>query len=75
MDRYARELKKQISGKVLAINWGPWKGTGMVSPALEREYERRGISLIPLTAGMEIFLNELKYGNENQVLIMAGQTF
>ena len=75
MDRYARELKKQISGKVLAINWGPWKGTGMVSPALEREYERRGISLIPLTAGMEMFLNELKYGNENQVLIMAGQTF
>jgi len=75
MDRYARELKKQISGKVLAINWGPWKGTGMVSPALEREYERRGISLIPLAAGMETFLNELKYGNENQVLIMAGQTF
>jgi acyl transferase domain-containing protein/NAD(P)H-dependent flavin oxidoreductase YrpB (nitropropane dioxygenase family)/NAD(P)-dependent dehydrogenase (short-subunit alcohol dehydrogenase family)/acyl carrier protein len=75
MDQYARELKKQISGKVLAINWGPWKGTGMVSPALEREYERRGISLIPLAAGMEIFLNELKYGNENQVLIMAGQTF
>jgi len=75
MDRYAWELKKQISGKVLAINWGPWKGTGMVSPALEREYERRGISLIPLAAGMEIFLNELKYGNESQVLIMAGQTF
>jgi NAD(P)-dependent dehydrogenase (short-subunit alcohol dehydrogenase family)/acyl carrier protein len=75
MDQYARELKKHISGKVLAINWGPWKGTGMVSPALEREYERRGISLIPLTAGMEIFLNEVKYGNESQVLIMAGQTF
>jgi NAD(P)-dependent dehydrogenase (short-subunit alcohol dehydrogenase family)/acyl carrier protein len=75
MDQYARELKKQISGKVLAINWGPWKGTGMVSPALEREYERRGISLIPLKAGMEVFLNELKYGNESQVLIMAGQAF
>jgi acyl transferase domain-containing protein/NAD(P)H-dependent flavin oxidoreductase YrpB (nitropropane dioxygenase family)/NAD(P)-dependent dehydrogenase (short-subunit alcohol dehydrogenase family)/acyl carrier protein len=75
MDQYALELKKNISGKVLAINWGPWKGAGMVSPVLEREYERRGISLIPLTAGMELFLNELKYGKESQVLIMAGQTF
>jgi NAD(P)-dependent dehydrogenase (short-subunit alcohol dehydrogenase family)/acyl carrier protein len=75
MDQYALELKKNISGKVLAINWGPWKGAGMVSPVLEREYERRGISLIPLKAGMELFLNELKHGKESQVLIMAGQTF
>ena len=75
MDQYAQELKNRIRGKVLAINWGPWKGTGMVSPGLEREYERRGISLIPLREGMELFLNELKYGNESQVLIMAGQTF
>ncbi|MBS1659925.1 MAG: SDR family NAD(P)-dependent oxidoreductase, partial [Bacteroidetes bacterium] len=71
LDGYARQMK----GRVVAINWGPWKGAGMVSPALEREYERRGISLIPLAAGMEAFLNELKYGTESQVLIMAGQTF
>jgi malonyl CoA-acyl carrier protein transacylase/NAD(P)-dependent dehydrogenase (short-subunit alcohol dehydrogenase family) len=71
MDRYAWELKKTLKGKVTAINWGPWKGTGMVSPTLEKEYERRGIPLIPLKAGMEVFVNELKYGNESQVLIMA----
>lgn len=71
MDRYAWELRNTIKGKVTAINWGPWKGTGMVSPALEREYERRGIALIPLHEGMELFVNELKYGNESQVLIMA----
>jgi acyl transferase domain-containing protein/NAD(P)H-dependent flavin oxidoreductase YrpB (nitropropane dioxygenase family)/NAD(P)-dependent dehydrogenase (short-subunit alcohol dehydrogenase family) len=71
MDRYAWELKKTLKGKVTAINWGPWKGTGMVSPSLEKEYERRGIPLIPLKDGMEMFVNELKYGNESQVLIMA----
>lgn len=71
MDRYAWELRNTIKGKVTAINWGPWKGTGMVSPALEREYERRGIALIPLQDGMELFVNELKYGNESQVVIMA----
>ncbi|HJT73963.1 MAG TPA: SDR family NAD(P)-dependent oxidoreductase, partial [Chitinophaga sp.] len=71
LDRYAWELNKTIKGKVTAINWGPWKGTGMVSPSLEKEYERRGIALIPLKAGIETFVNELKYGNESQVLIMA----
>jgi acyl transferase domain-containing protein/NAD(P)H-dependent flavin oxidoreductase YrpB (nitropropane dioxygenase family)/NAD(P)-dependent dehydrogenase (short-subunit alcohol dehydrogenase family) len=71
MDRYAWELRHAIKGKVTAINWGPWKGTGMVSASLEREYERRGIALIPLQEGMEIFVNELKYGNESQVVIMA----
>lgn len=75
MDRYAWALKQKIDGKVLAINWGPWKGAGMVSPTLEKEYERRGIALIPLQDGMETFLNELKYGKESQVLIMAGNNW
>jgi acyl transferase domain-containing protein/NAD(P)H-dependent flavin oxidoreductase YrpB (nitropropane dioxygenase family)/NAD(P)-dependent dehydrogenase (short-subunit alcohol dehydrogenase family)/acyl carrier protein len=72
MDRYAKVLRQQLKAKVMAINWGPWKGTGMVSPSLEKEYERRGIALIPLSDGMETFMNELKYGNESQVVIMAG---
>nr|WP_246197805.1 type I polyketide synthase [Chitinophaga agrisoli] len=72
MDRYARVLQQQLKAKVMAINWGPWKGAGMVSASLEKEYERRGIALIPLTDGMETFIDELKYGNESQVLIMAG---
>jgi NAD(P)-dependent dehydrogenase (short-subunit alcohol dehydrogenase family) len=75
MDKYAWALKEKIKGKVLAINWGPWKGAGMVSDALEKEYERRGISLIPLEDGMQTFVNELKYGNESQVLIMAGNNW
>ncbi|MCX2586259.1 type I polyketide synthase [Pedobacter sp. MR22-3] len=75
MDKYAWALKQKIKGKVMAINWGPWKGAGMVSPTLEKEYQRRGIALIPLQDGMETFLNELKYGKESQVLIMAGNTW
>ncbi|MDB4923263.1 type I polyketide synthase [Mucilaginibacter sp.] len=75
LDRYAWALKKKITGKVISINWGPWKGAGMVSAALEKEYERRGITLIPLKEGRETFLNELKYGQESQVLIMAGDNW
>ncbi|WP_407667050.1 SDR family NAD(P)-dependent oxidoreductase [Mucilaginibacter sabulilitoris] len=75
LDKYAWALKEKINGKVMSINWGPWKGAGMVSPTLEKEYERRGIALIPLQDGREIFLNELKYGKESQVLIMAGNNW
>jgi len=71
LDHYAEVLGEKMKGRVMAINWGPWKGAGMVSPALEKEYERRGISLIPLESGKETFTNEIKYGNEGRVLIMA----
>jgi len=71
LDHYAETLRKKMHGRVMAINWGPWKGAGMVSPTLEKEYERRGISLIPLESGKETFANEIKYGEESRVLIMA----
>ncbi|AZA84416.1 erythronolide synthase [Chryseobacterium lactis] len=75
LDDYANALNKRLKGKVLSINWGPWKGAGMVSSTLETEYERRGISMIPLDEGKEIFLNEIKYGTESQVLIMSGNNW
>ncbi|MBB6370592.1 type I polyketide synthase [Chryseobacterium shigense] len=75
LDDYAKALNKKLKGKVISINWGPWKGAGMVSSTLETEYERRGISLIPLDQGKEIFLNEIKYGTESQVLIMSGNNW
>ena len=71
LDSYAHLLPLATGARVLAVNWGPWKGTGMVSPSLEKEYERRGIALIPLAEGSEAFMQELKYGNSNQVIIMA----
>ncbi len=45
--------------QVLSIDWGPWAGTGMVSPELEREYERRGIGLIDPEDGVAVLLAEL----------------
>jgi len=38
--------------KVTAINWGPWEG-GMVSPALQRVFEQRGVGLIPAQIGAD----------------------
>src|SRR5262249_19793861 len=44
------------SGRVLALDWGPWAApggrSGMVSAELAREYARRGIGLIDPAEGV-----------------------
>jgi NAD(P)-dependent dehydrogenase (short-subunit alcohol dehydrogenase family)/acyl carrier protein len=59
--------------RIVAFNWGPWKGAGMVSETLEAEFERRGVSLIPLKQGGAYFVQELKYGNASGVIVMGGK--
>jgi len=71
-DMAASILSDKTEARVLTINWGPWKGTGMVSDSLEAEFKKRGVSLIPLKAGAEYFVKELKYGKDNHVLVMGG---
>lgn len=71
-DLVASRLSKKIDARIVSINWGPWKGAGMVSDSLEAEFNRRGISLIPLTTGAQYFVNELKYGRDTNVLVMGG---
>ncbi len=56
----------------MAVDWGPWAGTGMVSPELAREYERRGIGLIDPDEGVAAALAELRAGvPEPQVVAMC----
>jgi acyl transferase domain-containing protein/NAD(P)H-dependent flavin oxidoreductase YrpB (nitropropane dioxygenase family)/NAD(P)-dependent dehydrogenase (short-subunit alcohol dehydrogenase family)/acyl carrier protein len=59
--------------RIVAFNWGPWKGSGMVSDSMEAEFVRRGISLISMEKGAAYFVDELKYGKENRVIVMAGK--
>ncbi len=74
LDKLAHHLFRTVPGRVLSINWGPWSGAGMVGPELEREYERRGIGLIPLEAGIERFFEELHAGADAQVILSAAGT-
>lgn len=72
LDQGARMLSHSIEGRVLAINWGPWKGgTGMIDEGLEHDFQRRGIATIPTALGVKAFLKELKYGTSRQVVIMT----
>lgn len=74
LDRLARgwNTRLQGAGKVLAVNWGPWAGTGMVSESLEKEYARKGIGLIPLEQGVAALLDELRCGQDAQCVLMCG---
>lgn len=45
--------------RVCSIDWGPWAGGGMVSPELEREYERRGVGLVPVEAGVDLVCQQV----------------
>ena len=72
------DLTASLSGmksdlRIVTFNWGPWKGAGMVSDSLEAEFTRRGISLIPLKEGSTYFVQELKYGEASEIIVMGGK--
>ena len=61
--------------KVMSFNWGPWDG-GMVNPALKKMFTDRGVYVIPLQAGAELFSTQLLGETGIQLLIgtsMQGQ--
>ncbi len=74
LDRLAVELNRKLPGRVLSINWGPWRDAGMVSPELAREYAKRGIELIDPEAGVASFLDELLHGSplDSRIILMRG---
>ena len=59
--------------RVLAINWGPWDG-GMVTARLKREFQRRGVELIPSEIGTRQLINEMRAGGQTPVEIVVGGT-
>jgi acyl transferase domain-containing protein/NAD(P)H-dependent flavin oxidoreductase YrpB (nitropropane dioxygenase family) len=58
--------------QVVAINWGPWSGAGMASPAVIRQLEERGIEAVSPSAGREFLLQELVSGARD-CEVLAGQ--
>jgi len=75
LDTLARIWASRASGRVVAVDWGPWAapddGTGMVSAELKHEYERRGIGLIEPSDGVGCLLAELAGGTDSQVVYMC----
>jgi hypothetical protein len=71
LDKLAWWLASRIRGRVVSLDWGPWGGTGMVSPELAREYARAGVGLVDPEAGAAAFVDEiLAGGGPAQVVLM-----
>ncbi|REK86070.1 SDR family NAD(P)-dependent oxidoreductase, partial [Streptomyces inhibens] len=73
LDTLARAWSARTAGRVIAVDWGPWAadGGGMVTPELERAYERRGIPLLDPDAAAAALLAELAHGTSPQVVLAA----
>ncbi|MCJ8304989.1 KR domain-containing protein, partial [Shewanella sp.] len=54
--------------KVMSFNWGPWDG-GMVNPTLKKMFTDRGVYVIPLKAGAELFATQLLSETGVQLLV------
>jgi NAD(P)-dependent dehydrogenase (short-subunit alcohol dehydrogenase family) len=75
LDELALRLDGCDGRRVVSIDWGPWSGTGMVSPELEREYARRGIGLVHPDEGVRALLAEMgtRPGEPAQVVVMRAE--
>lgn len=74
MNRLAWHLDKCWSNtRVVSINWGPWDTIGMASEGVKRQLRERGIIPIPLAAGRQFFVDELRYGCKSETEVIAGE--
>lgn len=70
----ARYVQSGTPARVVAIDWGPFGGGGMVSPELERELARRGVGLLEIDDAVTRMLGELSPGTaEPEVIVMRAQ--
>ncbi|GGP99595.1 type I polyketide synthase [Shewanella ulleungensis] len=69
LNKTALKLAAQLpQAKVMSFNWGPWDG-GMVSSALKKMFVERGVYVIPLEAGANLFAHSLLSSQGVQMLI------
>ncbi|MBN1656109.1 MAG: SDR family NAD(P)-dependent oxidoreductase [Deltaproteobacteria bacterium] len=71
LNQLAQAISRFGTTRALSINWGPWAGIGMVDESLERVYRQRGIELINPREGANAFVDELVYGTDPLVLLVA----
>ncbi|MFG5382297.1 SDR family NAD(P)-dependent oxidoreductase [Yoonia sp. R2-816] len=73
LSRFAFALQdRHPKMRVVAMDWGPWTG-GMVTETVKRQFESRGIPLIPVEIGVEAMVYELVAGGTiNPEIVFAG---
>ncbi|MEW6218656.1 MAG: SDR family NAD(P)-dependent oxidoreductase [Thermodesulfobacteriota bacterium] len=72
VNKLALYLDARMPGRVAALNWGPWAGGGMASPAVQAAFARRGVGLIDPAAGAAACRQELVQGAKGEVEVVLG---
>jgi acyl transferase domain-containing protein/NAD(P)H-dependent flavin oxidoreductase YrpB (nitropropane dioxygenase family)/NAD(P)-dependent dehydrogenase (short-subunit alcohol dehydrogenase family) len=73
LDKLAIGLNSRWPGRVVSLNWGPWRTEGgMVSPELAARFAAAGVEMIEVPAGCRAFLDEITYGAKNQSQVVFG---
>jgi NAD(P)-dependent dehydrogenase (short-subunit alcohol dehydrogenase family) len=72
LDTMAAVWRHRLQTRVVAVDWGPWSASagGMVTPALEAEYRRRGIATIDPAAGVAALLSELAGTHDDRCQVL-----
>ncbi|MHB1425893.1 MAG: SDR family NAD(P)-dependent oxidoreductase, partial [Gemmataceae bacterium] len=73
LNKLAQQLSRRLPRcRVVSVNWGPWDG-GMVGPELKKVFEQEGIGLIPLAAGADYLIEELRSppGDPVEVVLLS----
>src|SRR5579862_412846 len=66
-------LSAQWPARVVAVNWGPWGSSGMVSEEVRQQFLARGIEMIPLDGGAAAALREIEAGPQSEPLVAMGE--
>ena len=72
LNRMARRLNHLWPGKVVAMNWGPWSGAGMVTAEVAEQFESRGIGMVTVDGGRRAAWKETISDHRDGVRVIVG---
>ncbi len=73
MNGFASMLAAQWPGRVVAMNWGPWEHTGIITEEVRQQFLSRCVHMIPLAGGAEASLQEIEAGPPYEPLVALGE--
>ena len=73
LNKLAIQLNTEWDARVLSINWGPWN-YGMISESLRNLFSSRGVGLISVAEGVDMFLGELERPADHCCEVLIART-
>ncbi len=72
LNRIARRMQNLLPAKVVAMNWGPWTGAGMVKEEVKQQFEARGVGMVTVDGGTRVACEEMLSAGDDPVRVLVG---